>query len=293
LSGNFDALEESFSNVRLVVDGAGRLHAAWQTNESEGYGQAVYYVRSLDGGKTWSAPIQMGYRAPGDFDVGLSSIGVRGSSEVRIIYNAGTHPIGRYERVSQDGGATWSDRDAMLTEMEGLNGFLAPLVDSAGQLHLVIDMRTRDTQVVGIYYTHWAGTGWSKAVPLATDAPYGPSAHYTAATVRLGNELHVVWTQLSLGEIWYIHGTLPGVAPLPAAPVSTTRAPKASALVTATEASLQSVPTAQPASAFSGSAAPASVEISGNPLLYSVGAPALLVLCSVAVALLVLLCRRK
>jgi hypothetical protein len=292
LSGAMDALEESISNVKLAADGAGRLHVAWQTSQIEGFGQAVYYARSPDNGRHWSSPTQMGYRRSGDFDVGLSSLVAQGKSEVHLIYNAGTSPVGRYERVSQDGGETWSSPYLIFAEMEGLNGFLTPLVDGAGQMHMIIDMRTRDTLVVGIYYARWLDPGWTKVLPVATAAPYGPSAHYTAATVRLGNELHVVWTQLRFGEIWYTHGTVPGVAPAAAAP------PRPETLassqpVTATVTSPRLVLTARPTLAFTDLASPAAAETTDNPLLYSVGVPFLLVLCLAAAAALVLARRRR
>ncbi len=293
LSGTLDALEESISNVKIIADGAGRLHVGWQTNQIEGYGQAVYYVHSLDGGRHWGSPIQMGYRMEGDFDVGLSSMFVLGKSEVHIIYNAGIHPIGRYERISQDGGETWSAPYLILDDMEGLNGFLVPLMDGSGQQHLIIDMRTRDTQVVGIYYARWLDPGWSQVLPVATAAPYGPSAHYTAATVRLGNELHVVWTQLRLGEIWYVHGTVPGVPAATAEPIrrSETLVPPVEP-VTSTEVSANPAPTARPTLPFADLAAPTAVVSSDNPLLYSIGVPFLLVLSSVT-GLMLFLRRRR
>ncbi len=292
LSGALDAVEESYADAKIIVDAAGRLHVAWGTNERQGYGQAVYYARSLDGGKTWSAPVQMQYRAPGDFDVALSYLFARGQSEVRIAYNAGAEvgAKGRYERISRDGGTTWSDPYHILTGMIGLNGFLAPLVDGLGQLHLIIDMRTADAQAVGLYYARWLESGWSEVTPLATAAPYGPSAHYTAATVRLGNELHVVWNELDRGEIWYMRGTVAGVAQtpalsLPALPTPTSPLP--------TALTPQRMPTIRPITPVPDVVVQSSATITDNPLLYSVGVPFLLVLGAVCGWLVVRAVRRR
>jgi hypothetical protein len=183
LSAALDVLEDGFSSVKIILDGAGSLHAVWQTYQSEGFGQAIYYARSTDHGETWSQAIQLAYREPNDFDVGLPYIVATGNSELHLIYQAGSKSIGRYHRISRDGGATWTDPINILTDMEGINGYIVPLVDGSGRMHLIVNMRTRDTQVVGIYYSSWLETGWSPVLPLATDAPYGPSAHYTAATV--------------------------------------------------------------------------------------------------------------
>ena len=45
--------------------------------------------------------------------------------------------------------------------MVGVNGYVVPIADGAGQLHLMIDMRTKDTQTVGIYYARWLRDSWS------------------------------------------------------------------------------------------------------------------------------------
>ena len=278
LSSEFDTLEESFARVKIITDGAGRLHAVWQTNESAGFGQAVYYARSQDGGKSWSSPLQMGYRGPGDFDVGWPYITARGDSELHLIYNAGPSHVGRFHRISRDGGETWSNPLHVITEMEGINGYIVPIVDGAGQMHLIINMRTVATQVVGIYYAHWLETDWSPVVPLATESPYGPSAHFAAATVRLGNEVHVVWTTGRGAEIWHLQGTMPGVTPAPAltkpslaaaTPTPTTQPAPGRALA----------PTRQPVARLLDTGAPgAASAVTNNSVLYGIGVPFLLVL---------------
>jgi BNR repeat-like domain len=278
LSAVPDSLEDSFSDVRIVADSTGRLHVVWQTNQKAGYGQAIYYARSPDGGRNWGPPVRLGYREPDDFDVGYPYLVVRGESELHLIYNAGSRPVGRYHRISRDGGETWGNPEQILTDMEGINGYVVPLVDGAGQMHLIIDMRTRDSQVVGLYYARWLETGWSPVVPLATESPYGPSAHYTAAAVRLGNELHVVWTQLRFGEIWYLRGTVPGVTPEPTLerPFPATPTPSS---FTASSLSQSPMPTSQPTAQPVDAAIPASASrLTNNLVVYSLGVPFLLVL---------------
>jgi hypothetical protein len=287
LSVAFDDLEDSFANVQIVLDGAGRLHAVWQTNQSEGYGQAIYYARSVDHGETWSQAIQLGYRGPDDFDVGLPYIVARGSSELHLIYQAGSKPIGRYHRISRDGGATWTEPIHILTDMEGINGYIVPLVDGAGRMHLIVNMRTRDTQVVGIYYSSWLETGWSPVRPLATEAPYGPSAHYTAATVGSGNELHVVWTQLRLGEIWYLRGIIAGVTSVPTLPRPLPETPTPALSPTRNAPTPTSKSTPQPTAQQIDRTFPATASVTkDNSLVYGVGASLVLVLgCVITITL--------
>jgi hypothetical protein len=212
LSLPLDALEVGFANVRAIRDGAGRLHVVWQTLMEQGYGQSIYYIRSTDGGDNWSAPLQMGYRDPDDYEASYPYLVSIAESALHLIYLDGPHR-GRSHRISRDGGATWSDPLHILDELEGVNGYVVPLVDGEGGLHLIVNMRTRATQVVGVYYTTWLGDRWAPAVPVDVTPR---SQHYTAAAVRLGNEIHIVYNEISPGEIWYMYGTLQDIPPLPA-----------------------------------------------------------------------------
>jgi hypothetical protein len=84
---------------------------------------------------------------------------------------------------------------------------------------LIVNMRTRNTQAVGIYYTQWQNADWSSVIPLVDHGSNAESAHYAAVAVRQGNELFVVWNQIGGGEVWLIHGTIQGIAPQPIKPV--------------------------------------------------------------------------
>ncbi len=225
ISDLLDSVEAAFSNARIIKDGRGRLHVVWQTDQKDGYGQAAYYARSTDGGITWSKPLQLGYREPQGYDVSWPAIASIGDSELHLIYlGGGTLRYGRMHRISRDGGETWSEPNHILTDMEGINGYDIPLVDSAGGLHLVINMRTRNTQLGGLYYARWLGNEWSPVVPIATEPLLVPSAHWMAATMSMGDEIHIVWNSnfvvdRGAGEIGYIRGKIPGVAALPVASI--------------------------------------------------------------------------
>jgi hypothetical protein len=121
--------------------------------------------------------------------------------------------------VSTDGGETWGAPRDIITEMEGINGYVIPLLDGEGQMHLVIDMRTRAEQIVGIYYAYQTADGWSPVESAVVGDPSSHSAHWPAAAVFLGNELHVVWDDIGGGEIWHARGLLTAVAANPLMPV--------------------------------------------------------------------------
>ena len=200
--------EISFSNARTITDNAGRLHAVWETNDLQGYGKAIYYARSADGGTSWDRVVQLGFRSLDETWVEYPYLAARTESEIHLIYINGTNR-GRAHRISLDGGATWSEPRSIITEMEGINGYVIPLVDGLGQMHLIINMRTRATQIGGLYYAKWLGTDWSPVTPIETTAL--ASAHWTAATISLGNEIHVVCDTLRTGETWYFKGIVPEV----------------------------------------------------------------------------------
>ncbi len=202
------------SMVQIVSDDAGRLHVVWQTNRLEGSGYGVWYSRSSDAGETWIAPIQLADRDPGDFSVSTPYLMFDSTSALHLIYVDGpyTGSKGRFHRISRDGGATWSEPKHIITELVGINGPVMPVVDGAGQMHLIANMRTEVGQVVGIYYARWEGSGWSPLVPVEVSVP---KIHYVATTVRLGNELHITYTGIEGGEIWHVRGDVSRVTPQP------------------------------------------------------------------------------
>lgn len=212
LYGPFAPLEEPPSMVRIISDEAGRLHVVWQRNQVEGSGYGVYYARSTNGGDTWDAPIQLADRDPEDFSTGTPYLMANGASELHLIYVDGayTGSKGRFHRISRDGGATWSAPIHIITELVGINGYVIPIVDGAGQMHLIANMRTEAGQIVGIYYARWQGETWSPVTPIDVSIP---QIHYTVVTVRLGNELHIAYNQLEGAEIWHIHGLVPQLTP--------------------------------------------------------------------------------
>jgi len=217
-------LEEGFANVRVELAGSDHLHVVWETDEHEGYGQGVYYARSTDAGQNWSAPMQLGDRDADDVFVGWPYLMVDREPELHLIYIDGTNR-GRLHRISVDDGNTWHEPVQIIPEMEGVNGNVMPVLDGLGQMHLIINMRTRSDQTVGIYYARWLGNAWSPVTPLDNSSPAAPSAHYAAAVVRLGSEIYVAYNQISPGEIWLLRGALPSAGPLAASAFPQTQVP--------------------------------------------------------------------
>lgn len=212
-----DSQEIAFGNVKIVSDTTDRLHVVWQTFQSRGFGQAIYYTRSLDRGLSWESPQQLEQRSLDGFDTGWPYLAIQNESRLHLIYNSGPNSQGRFHRISNDSGATWGEPAHIITEMEGINGYVLPVVDGSGGLHLIINMRPRSTQTTGIYYSRWIDERWTPVVPVAIGESYTEAAHRADATIYRGNEIHIVFE--GNGEIWHIRGAVPGVDPFPVATV--------------------------------------------------------------------------
>jgi hypothetical protein len=147
--------------------------------------------------------------------ISFPSLQALGGDELVLIY-VGQDAVGRVERTSSDAGRTWSEPRTIIADMVGVNGFMVPLLDGAGNPHLVINMRTMAKQLNGIFYAPRAGQDWEPISAAAVDERSGKSAHYADAAVRLGNEIHVVWSQARGSEIWHVSGQISGVPALEA-----------------------------------------------------------------------------
>jgi hypothetical protein len=209
--------EGAFSAVQVALSAGGAVHAAWETAEETGYGRGVYYRRSGDRGLTWDPAWSVALAEESGGFTGWPYLFASGQGSLFLVY-ALPENRGRGYRVSHDGGRTWTEEVKILREMEGINGFVFPLEDSTGSLHLVVNMRPTATQETGIYYSSPEADGWTRSSPVVTGKPYSTGAHYASGAIRLGNEIHIVWTDLGGGDIWHVSGLLmeaPAIDPLP------------------------------------------------------------------------------
>lgn len=90
----------------LAVDSAGTLHVAWWTGKEGSAG--VFYSRSTDGAKSFSAPIALGvaqYSRPAHVQLALAP-----QHRVLVVWDDGTRQVPQVMlRVSRDGGGHFAD----------------------------------------------------------------------------------------------------------------------------------------------------------------------------------------
>lgn len=224
---------------RLAVDDAGRLHVTLSLARSSDGARSgarsgaaarrdpiyLYYLRSEDGGDTWTDP----WLITPDPNFGEATVVAWGANDIHLLWNgrAGTH--GRYHRASSDGGQTWGQIETVVPPgaplgLGGLTGFPAVVADAQGNLHLV---STGDPQN---YYTHWRSGLWTQPVVISVGLDglgvTGESRNMEMPSLALGlgNQLHAVFHD-GQERIWYTSRLLPDLPAVPWQPLPTITPP--------------------------------------------------------------------
>jgi hypothetical protein len=276
---------EGVSPTSLYIDEKNRMHATWTRYDTTGNGKAVYYAQSTDFGDTWSQPFEVAKWQPGWYETDWLSTGVVGD-EIHLSWEGGEVAY-QNERISRDGGHTWSENQIILPNLVGENGFANYVVDSANLLHLLVVKRADPNSFAqGVWHTSWDEDHWNDPVLLGTrnlllyekaskldpqsletitrGTFTGNGLRYQMSAIVNGNQLFVVVVNEFDGEIWSTHTTLdapyipPKAYPMPAA--QTDVPPSATPQITA-------APTVQPEEALSATPPIQSVETaqeSGN-----------------------------
>ncbi len=183
----------------LAFDARGTWHLVWtQVPLPAGYPPlGSFYSRSVDGGQTWSDPIQI---APPDHMVVALLPG--SGDQLYVLYIGRAEVGGRYLRWSTDSGSSWSDPVQISTPNEGgglSDGDLA--LDSAGILHAIFGLESDHV----VAYSQWDGRGWSRWINIASpDVPI--NWQRMSLEITQGNHLHAVWKNPEANSIWYAEG---------------------------------------------------------------------------------------
>lgn len=199
--------------VRIAVDGRGRVHVVWHENLMPGNWPpvAAKYMRSPDGGDTWTSPVALDTCDPDKELCGVSFANVLaiGPDEIHLFWD-GRPTFARQHKYSTDGGVTWSPPEHIFPELMGsLNGPTVAAVDSAGRIYAVASSGT-----TGVLCSVWHNGTWSPSMTVAT-LDQSPDPHYQTIAMVAGNEIHIAWHDV--GPIYYTKARTdaPRVAPVP------------------------------------------------------------------------------
>jgi len=204
----------------LTIDDGDGLHVGWSMYNQDGFGVAVYYACSRDGGQTWSTPLVVGEKAEDDYEADWLNIATVGMDRIFLVWTGIGRPPGRIYRLSTDGGETWTPPTPFMEGMVGETESPRMIVDSASTVHLFTHARV-DTgdRTTGIRYLYWTDHGWSAPylIPGPPPDPRRYGGFRDTATVRLGNQLFDAWYDQALGEILVVHGEsgAPALSPVP------------------------------------------------------------------------------
>lgn len=225
--------------VRLAIDKKDRLHATWTRYDISGNGKAIYYSQSTDLGKTWSLPFEVAFWRPGYYETDWLSVGVVGDT-IYLEWEGG--PVARSnERISKDGGLTWSDEKVIFPNLVGENGWADLVTDSSDQLYQIVVKRILGVKagVYGTWYSELKNGQWDTPMlidpksfdfydninsldangvrSLLNQTINDDGLRYQRSAILDGNELFVVVVNEYDGEIYSAHVLLdaPYIAPQP------------------------------------------------------------------------------
>ncbi len=201
------------SSTQLIVDPPGRLYAAWTEWDFTGNGQAVYFSRSLDSGKTWQEPVVLDERDPNDYERDWANLAVLDKNQLVALWEGGyrAYPQTQY---SSDGGATWSEPNDTFYWLIADNGFAQFVRDSADSLHVFLIRRIREghsskcnlfpgcsEEGSSIWHSVWeGGTNWREPNPTVWLNEIG--GNYLTVAITGGNQIIMAWFGSGLQEIF-------------------------------------------------------------------------------------------
>jgi hypothetical protein len=176
----------------LAIDGRDRLHVGISLNSYE-YGaySEVGYIRSDDGGQTWSPYRQM--QNTGSTFQGVAWIAPYAFSndEVHLTW----HDPRRMHTWSSNGGQTWREPQEIMPLAAAFGGRNELAQDSAGVLHVVTAVGD------GVYSASWNGTAWS--APEQIDNRF-IDPHGQTIVACQGNQLQIAYyDRTGDNKVWY------------------------------------------------------------------------------------------
>ena len=146
----------AYLGAQMVItsDASGNLYTLWNAGSTARGPERIYFSKSIDGGNTWSAKMDVSL-APTGTHHAFPAIAATGNGNVRISWmdaraaNGGQDRWNVYYRSSTNGGSTWGNEVDVSTYISGTtyiftDGFRYPFgdyyemdVDEQGTAHLI------------------------------------------------------------------------------------------------------------------------------------------------------------
>jgi hypothetical protein len=179
--------------VQLEADDQNRLHAAWRAGA--GSSSLIQYVRSIDGGATWSAAVTIDQFNAATDNALTQSVGdpyglVITGDTVHLVWvggpPGGPTGVGRKHRISPDGGLFWGPiGQSMFGGLWGVQSGDGLARDAAGNIYWAGLARNWVSQGIlweGLWSAVWSGTGWLQPERVTTILSPGVDSPRLAST---------------------------------------------------------------------------------------------------------------
>ena len=180
------SLRASSDYTRVAIGADQSIHVVWsEFRLPDGWPPTgVYYAQSIDGGTTWTEPLEMAGEGYDQINVAADETG-----QVHVAWNGMVGLGGRFHRWSDDGGRNWSVPVAVVPAGKGgTEGPPQLQIDNLGVVHMLV------TYDGCAWHAAWSGGNWSE--PLCISGPRAMASGYIEEpTLALanGNQLHAVF----------------------------------------------------------------------------------------------------
>ena len=181
----------------IAVDSSAVIHIAWMDYAPAN--DEVYYMKSANGGASWSAPKRLTWTATSSFYPVIASYS---NTHVHVVWYddiAGNPDV--YYKRSWDGGSTWGTTKR-LTANSGWSCYPVAAADSTNGVHIAWHDDTSGNQEIYYDKSPDGGSTWGTVHRLTWTSGW---SYYPVLAVDPNDHIHLVWYDDTPGnsEVYY------------------------------------------------------------------------------------------
>ncbi len=226
------------SNIRLYADPLGPLYATWTEWDNSGNGQAIYFARSPDGGRTWQPAQVLDRRVGEDYERDWTAVEKLDDGGLIALWEGGyrAYPQAQY---SYNGGETWSRPIDTFYWLIADNGFAEFERDGSNRLHVFLPRRIREGysdrcssflnctgEGNALWHSVWESqTSWREPRPAGDFMVPDIGGNFTSTAIVGGNRLLAAWFDYTSLELQVMECQIEDAASVPARPWPVRAAP--------------------------------------------------------------------
>ena len=177
-------------NPRLAVESGGAIDVVWLDSTSRTYD--VFFARSTDGGKTFSAPLNL---SNDNADNAEPQIAVDANGKIHVVWENDSITFGVFYTQSSDGGATFSPVTPLVPG--GTSAATPELAVAGSNVYVAWENDASSHSQVAFSHSSDGGATFSPATNLTNTAG---SAFGAKLAVDAGGNLDVVWIDNPAGN---------------------------------------------------------------------------------------------